>query len=156
MSLANQIELSVSFFRWDDVAEDNNSLAPTLRAAAVPLLDMETCRMSNVNGGRSQSILDTMICAGKFKYFLLPIIFSNFRYIDAIIFVLFFFGLKLKQSISIGLMQGGVDACNGDSGGPLSCESGNRFFLVGIVSWGYGKKNLMIFIKFSSFMRFIT
>lgn len=68
MSLANQIELSMSFFRRDDVAEDNNSLAPTLRAAAVPLLDMETCRMSNVNGGRSQSILDTMICAGTFKF----------------------------------------------------------------------------------------
>lgn len=49
-------------------AEDNRSLAPTLRAAAVPLLDMETCRMSDVNGGRSQSILDTMICAGKFNF----------------------------------------------------------------------------------------
>lgn len=52
------------------LAEDKKSLAPTLRAAAVPLLDMETCRMSDVNGGRSQSILDTMICAGKFNFYI--------------------------------------------------------------------------------------
>lgn len=48
------------------LAEDNKSLAPILRAASVPLLDLETCRLSDVNGGRSQSILDTMICAGLF------------------------------------------------------------------------------------------
>ncbi|XP_031629228.1 serine protease 30-like [Contarinia nasturtii] len=90
---------------WGAQNEDNKSMAAVLRAAAVPLLDLETCRMSDVNGGRSQSILDTMICAG--------------------------------------LLQGGVDACNGDSGGPLACEHNNKFFLVGIVSWGSGcaKKN---------------
>lgn len=56
------------------IAEDQKSLAPVLRAAAVPLLDMETCRLSDVSGGRSQSILDTMICAGLYK-----LCFSNLK-----------------------------------------------------------------------------
>lgn len=36
--------------------------------------------------------------------------------------------------LSLGLLQGGVDACNGDSGGPLACEYNNKFFLAGLVS----------------------
>ncbi|XP_020625538.1 testisin-like [Orbicella faveolata] len=37
-----------------------------------------------------------------------------------------------------GFSQGGVDACTGDSGGPLVCPSNNKWYLVGIVSWGFG------------------
>lgn len=48
------------------LAEDSKSLASVLKAAAVPVLDLDTCRMTDVNGGRSQSILDTMLCAGYF------------------------------------------------------------------------------------------
>lgn len=72
-------------FSFAHLAEDNKSLAPTLRVADVPLLDMETCRMSNANGGRSQSILDTMICAGKwihipfFCRWLTYVMFSHFQ-----------------------------------------------------------------------------
>lgn len=36
--------------------------------------------------------------------------------------------------LPLGLLQGGVDACNGDSGGPLACEYNNKFFLAGLVS----------------------
>lgn len=57
----------VTFDHFPFLAEDNKSLAPVLQAAAVPLLDMETCRMSGVNRGRSQNILDTMICAGEYS-----------------------------------------------------------------------------------------
>lgn len=35
-----------------------------------------------------------------------------------------------------GYMQGGVDACDGDSGGPLSCRHEERFYVIGVVSWG--------------------
>lgn len=35
-----------------------------------------------------------------------------------------------------GYMKGGVDACRGDSGGPLSCVHEDRSYLIGIVSWG--------------------
>ncbi|XP_067004136.2 trypsin-1 [Anabrus simplex] len=81
-------------------ASDPDSLSAELRAAAVPLLDLETCRDNSVYGGRHQSILDSMLCAG--------------------------------------LLEGGVDACGGDSGGPLACEVDGRYVLTGVVSWGDG------------------
>lgn len=65
-------------------AGDADSLSTTLRAASVPLLSHSTCRGNDVYGGRLQSILDSMLCAG--------------------------------------LLEGGVDACGGDSGGPLACQ----------------------------------
>ncbi|KAK6628211.1 hypothetical protein RUM43_002023 [Polyplax serrata] len=76
-----------------------------LRAAAVPLISLDKCRSPDILGGRRQSILDSMICAGR--------------------------------------LNGGVDACAGDSGGPLACKKNGKFYLTGIVSWGDGcaKKN---------------
>ena len=37
-----------------------------------------------------------------------------------------------------GFLDGGVDSCQGDSGGPLVCPSNDKWYLVGIVSWGDG------------------
>uniref|UniRef100_UPI00398E8AE0 acrosin-like n=1 Tax=Pristiophorus japonicus TaxID=55135 RepID=UPI00398E8AE0 len=44
------------------------------------------------------------------------------------------------KMICAGFAGGGIDACQGDSGGPLSCvpKGSNRFYVVGIVSWGKG------------------
>jgi hypothetical protein len=71
--------------RGSVAAEDvDSSLSQVLQVAAVPLLDLDTCRRADVYGGRRQSILDSMLCAGR--------------------------------------LEGGVDACGGDSGGPLACE----------------------------------
>ena len=39
--------------------------------------------------------------------------------------------------ICAGLQQGGVDTCRGDSGGPMVCETGGRYYLHGVTSWGY-------------------
>ncbi|KAH9637605.1 hypothetical protein HF086_014769 [Spodoptera exigua] len=85
---------------WGFQAENTENFAPILRAAAVPVLDLNTCRKSQVLGGRQQTILDSMICAG--------------------------------------ILSGGVDACRGDSGGPLACMNSNRWQLHGVVSWGSG------------------
>ncbi|CAG4967627.1 unnamed protein product [Colias eurytheme] len=85
---------------WGHQGETNDNFAPVLRAAAVPILDLATCRKDQVLGGRQQAILDSMLCAG--------------------------------------VLSGGVDACHGDSGGPLACIADNKWHIYGVVSWGSG------------------
>ena len=37
-----------------------------------------------------------------------------------------------------GRAEGGVDTCEGDTGGPLVCEYKGKWHLEGIASWGIG------------------
>lgn len=51
------------------------------------------------------------------------------------------YGNKLtNQMICAGMLEGGIDTCDGDSGGPLQCENKDTgiWKLWGITSWGYG------------------
>lgn len=43
-------------------------------------------------------------------------------------------------NVCAGPLSGSSASCSGDSGGPLAQKSGKEFTLVGIVSWGMGKK----------------
>lgn len=43
------------------------SVSQQLRAAAVPLISLETCRKQEVYGGRVQEILESMVCAGQLR-----------------------------------------------------------------------------------------
>lgn len=42
-----------------------------------------------------------------------------------------------ERALCAGYEKGGVDACQFDSGGPLSCEQDGQYFLTGVVSWGH-------------------
>lgn len=52
---------------WGAYDPDHEVLSPTLKAAAVPVISLETCRRDGVYGGRMQQILDSMLCAGHLK-----------------------------------------------------------------------------------------
>jgi trypsin len=43
--------------------------------------------------------------------------------------------------VCAGFLSGGIDTCNGDSGGPLQAPTGGSYRLVGITSWGDGCAN---------------
>eukprot|EP00520_Triparma_pacifica_P008589 CAMPEP_0118664878 /NCGR_PEP_ID=MMETSP0785-20121206/18287_1 /TAXON_ID=91992 /ORGANISM="Bolidomonas pacifica, Strain CCMP 1866" /LENGTH=1828 /DNA_ID=CAMNT_0006558893 /DNA_START=93 /DNA_END=5579 /DNA_ORIENTATION=+ len=42
------------------------------------------------------------------------------------------------DTVCAGLPEGGPDSCQGDSGGPLVFMYNNKFYQVGVVSWGIG------------------
>jgi len=67
----------------------------------------------------------------KLRYVNVPVI-SNFECQQG-------YGSDITPTmVCAGYSNGGKDSCQGDSGGPLVCKSGNKWQLVGIVSWGYG------------------
>ncbi len=50
------------------------------------------------------------------------------------------YGSRFYPAVMVcaGYLAGGVDSCNGDSGGPLQAPAGDGYRLVGLTSWGDG------------------
>ncbi|KRX27202.1 Transmembrane protease serine 9 [Trichinella nelsoni] len=64
-----------------------------------------------------------------------------------------------EKMLCAGNLGGGHDVCNGDSGGPLFCMVGDRFYLFGIVSFGYNDCALQgvssAFVRVTSYLDWI-
>ncbi|KAL1235622.1 Neurotrypsin [Trichinella pseudospiralis] len=46
--------------------------------------------------------------------------------------------LLSERAFCAGYLQGHVDSCKGDSGGPFACLSDGKYYLFGVISWGDG------------------
>ncbi|XP_068612514.1 coagulation factor VII [Brachionichthys hirsutus] len=63
-----------------------------------------------------------------------------------------------RNMLCAGLRNGGQDACEGDSGGPLATRYKKTWFLTGVVSWGKGcaNENLYgVYTRVSNFLSWI-
>ncbi|XP_066954752.1 uncharacterized protein [Macrobrachium rosenbergii] len=60
--------------------------------------------------------------------------------------------------VCAGHLDGRIDTCTGDSGGPLTCKDGGRYVLYGITSWGKGcgrRGQPGMYTKITKFLRWI-
>ncbi|NWH73721.1 ENTK Enteropeptidase, partial [Piaya cayana] len=64
-----------------------------------------------------------------------------------------------ENMICAGYDMGGIDTCKGDSGGPLTYEDGDKWFLVGVISFGRQcalPKRPGVYVRVSMFVDWIT
>ncbi|WP_234401364.1 trypsin-like serine protease [Pseudoalteromonas sp. T1lg23B] len=62
---------------------------------------------------------------------------------------------SIPSSVICGGGQGGVSACNGDSGGPYAVRVGNEFYSIGTVSWGIACQGASAFTRTTSYLDWI-
>ncbi|XP_014665562.1 PREDICTED: neurotrypsin-like [Priapulus caudatus] len=69
------------------------------------------------------------------------------------------YGRKITDDMfCAGYLEGGVDTCKGDSGGPIVCDIGGNHTLLGVVSWGVSCGNAYspgVYTRVSSYVNWI-
>jgi len=62
---------------------------------------------------------------------------------------------NIPGSVICGGGQGGVSACNGDSGGPYAIKANGEFYSIGTVSWGSACRGATAFTRTLSYLDWI-
>lgn len=107
-----------------------------VRPVCIPKNDPSPGTWCEISGWGAQSATDIETVANILQVAAVPVISLDVCRGDNVYGG--FHQTILDSMLCAGYLEGKIDACKGDSGGPLACSINGKWELAGIVSWGDG------------------